>query len=626
MFGSTRNRASTKLLRSNLSIERLEARSLLSADFCPHLAVSAEPATTSPLSTSESIRAIGAADAGSSFTTAADLGSIDGRKSVSGTLGWRDYVDMFRFTLEQDAQLTLDLSGRRQTANLYLFDSAGGWLASSAAAGIGSEQISISVPSGTYWIAAVSGSFLPNLYQLSVSARLESPPPALADPLSPAENPPATVVQPGPVTPLTEVPTFGGSREWGLNAIGAPEAWAAGYTGAGITVAVVDSGVDLDHPDLIHSLYVNRGEIAGNGIDDDRNGYVDDVQGYDFVDRDGVADDTNGHGTHVAGIIAAANNGFGATGVAPDATIIPVRVLDSNGSGWANDVAAGIRYAADLGADIINLSLGGGYSRVIESAVDYARSLGSLIVAAAGNEGAAVPGYPARFSETDSNVISVGAYSSSGAIAGFSNEVGNSQAVQVDAPGVGIFGTYRDGRYATLSGTSMAAPHIAGLAALALSSNPNLTSAQLRQLLVSGATGSARNSDSIGIASAKTTVAYAAAGMIKSPTAVTANAASGSNVSTLVRARALIAGSLIAGVSGADAMRDTRARASALAERSFAGVEPVLDAARKIKRALDFTVPSGPRNSALDLYFEALTDHDQGQFGTLLGPDSEDFA
>ena len=306
---------------------------------------------------------------------------------------------------------------------------------------------------------------------------------------------------------------FGSSREWNLNAVGAPEAWAAGYTGKGVTVAVIDTGVDLDHPDLVQNLYVNPGEIAGNGIDDDQNGFVDDVHGYDFVDRDATPDDLNGHGTHVAGTIAAARNNIGSTGVAPDAKIIPVRVLDRNGSGSDASVAAGIRYAAKLGADIINLSLGGVYSRAIDTAISYARSLGSIIIAAAGNESAAVPGYPARFSATDDNVISVGAYRSSGRIASFSNRVGNSGSVQIDAPGVGIYSTYMGGGYATLSGTSMASPHIAGLAALTLSANPNLTSRELRDLLATGTSGRAAGSDSLGKANASITVAYAAAGL-----------------------------------------------------------------------------------------------------------------
>jgi subtilisin family serine protease len=137
--------------------------------------------------------------------------------------------------------------------------------------------------------------------------------------------------------------------------------------------------------------------------------------------------------------------------------------------------------------------------------------LGSLVVVAAGNEAASVPSYPARFSSQYSHVISVGAFGSSDSLASFSNDVGNSRSVQVDAPGDGIFSTYTGGGYATLSGTSMAAPHVAGLAALMLSANPYVTSAELRTLLARGTIGQASDSDSLGKASAKSSVAYAAA-------------------------------------------------------------------------------------------------------------------
>lgn len=315
-----------------------------------------------------------------------------------------------------------------------------------------------------------------------------------------------------PVTAFPDVAYYGSSSDWNLNSINAPEAWAQGYTGQGVVVAVVDTGVDLSHPDLFSQIWVNADEIAGNGIDDDGNGYIDDRNGWDFSSGDNNPDDANGHGTHVAGTIAAEKNGTGATGVAPDATIMPVRVLSANGSGSDSGVAAGIRYAAANGADIINLSLGGGFSSVIQSAIQYAQQLNVLVIVAAGNESAAIPSYPARHSATFTNVLSVGAYSSSNAIASFSNDVGTSGAVQVDGPGVNIYSTYYNDRYATLSGTSMATPHVAGLAALALSANNSLSAAQLRTLIVNGATRVISGSDSRGGINAAVTVALAAAG------------------------------------------------------------------------------------------------------------------
>jgi subtilisin family serine protease len=312
-----------------------------------------------------------------------------------------------------------------------------------------------------------------------------------------------------------------------VNAVNAPEAWAHGYTGEGVVVAVVDTGVDWNHPDLASQIWVNVDDIAGNGLDDDHNGFVDDVRGWDFSFGDNNPDDGNGHGTHVAGTIAAERNGFGATGIAPDATIMPVRVLGNNGSGTAQAVAAGIRYAAQNGADIINLSLGGALSTAIQSAIQFAQSLNVLVVAAAGNEYAATPGYPARFSSSMNNVLSVGAHSSSNQIASFSNDVGASGAVQVDAPGANVYSTYAGDGYARLSGTSMATPHVAGLAALALSANPSLSASALRTLIVDGANRAISGSDSRGGINAALTVAMAAAGQVSaSPSTVAAQGSS----------------------------------------------------------------------------------------------------
>jgi len=506
-----------------LRIEPLESRRLLTGNDCGNERLAGFAAGSLPLQSVTSV--FTATDAGSTRDTATNLGSLDGTKQLSGSLSRTDLIDAIQFSVNANADFSVRLSNLNRNADLYLFDADGKQIASSALTGRSVDSITGTLVAGSYFVSVVNATLGATNYRLSLSANLrrELPPPATSAPpnttspntTSPdntpsASHPPSTSPS---VAPLADVAYYGGNREWNLNAVGAPEAWAAGYTGKGVTVAIVDTGIDLDHPDLVQNLYVNPGEIAGNGIDDDGNGYVDDIHGYDFVDGDASPDDLNGHGTHVAGTIAAARNDVGATGVASDAKIIPVRVLDRNGSGSDSSVAAGIRYAAKLGAKIINLSLGGVYSRAIDSAIDYARSIGSIIIAAAGNESAAVPGYPARFSSTDSNVISVGAFNSSRSLASFSNRVGNSGSVQVDAPGVGIYSTYMGGGYATLSGTSMATPHVAGLAALILSANPTLTSRELRELLATGTSGHAAGSDSIGMANAATSVAYAAAGL-----------------------------------------------------------------------------------------------------------------
>lgn len=511
-------RRSRRFCTRPLRIESMEGRRLLSAELGWELD---QGVVEAAFVSASSQHAGSTQDAGSTRATALDLGSIDGAARIGGQVSWRDTLDVFRFDVARSADVDVSLDRLGRNADLFLVNSSGQLIEASQSSGNRSENLSLNLDAGTYFVAVQSRSFWGTSYQLSVSAELV--PETISLPESKPELDPTDEVDRS--APLADVAYFGGSREWNVNAVAAPESWAAGYTGQGILVAVVDTGVDLDHPDLAGNIYVNPGEIAGNGIDDDGNGFVDDVNGYDFAGRDADPDDPSGHGTHVAGTIAAVNNGFGATGIAPDATILPVRVLGDNGSGSTSAVAAGIRYAADLGADIINLSLGGGYSRAIDAAIDYARSLGSLIVAAAGNEYASTPGYPARFSATDQNVISVGAYSSSGALARFSNDVGNSGSIQIDAPGVGIYSTYAGGRYASLSGTSMASPHVAGVAALALSANPNLAPDQLRSLLVGGSIDAASGSDARGSLTAATTVAYAARGFTSPPIGATNNGA-----------------------------------------------------------------------------------------------------
>jgi subtilisin len=285
--------------------------------------------------------------------------------------------------------------------------------------------------------------------------------------------------------PFPEVPNLGGNS-WNLDAIKAPEVWSKGYTGQGIVVAVIDTGVDYKHSDLQGNIWVNPREIAGNNKDDDGNGFIDDVHGWDFVDKNNDPMDLQGHGTHVAGTIAARNNGFGATGVAPNVKIMPVRVLDGSGSGSALDVAAGIRYAVDNGAQIINLSLGGSQNSPTQaSAIRYATEKGVLVIAAAGNEKQLQPSYPAKYATHFG--LAVGAVNRNNQIASFSNLSGRMPLDYVNAPGVNIYSTFLGNSYRNMSGTSMAAPHIAGVAALILSANPHLKPVQVENLLTTTA-------------------------------------------------------------------------------------------------------------------------------------------
>ena len=278
------------------------------------------------------------------------------------------------------------------------------------------------------------------------------------------------------------------SGNWALDAVDAFSAWQVA-TGEDIVIAVVDTGVDVNHKDLDDNIWVNKGEIAGDGIDNDGNGFIDDVNGWNFT-NDGAANnpnDVHSHGTHVAGIIAAeADNGYGIAGVAPDAEIMAVKVLNDRGSGSSSDVAAGIRYAVDNGADIVNLSLGSSrLSSSIEAAVEYAQANGVLVVAAAGNSGRSEAGYPARLTESLDNVISVAATDKNGKVASFSNYSESGTTVDLAAPGVSIRSTTPDDRFGNKSGTSMATPVVAAAAAVIWSANPEWTYDQVIEVLES---------------------------------------------------------------------------------------------------------------------------------------------
>jgi thermitase len=237
--------------------------------------------------------------------------------------------------------------------------------------------------------------------------------------------------------------------QWGLASIAATAAWDVTKGTNTVVVAVVDTGVDYYHPDLA--------------------GRVDTENDYDFVNGDLDAFDDNGHGTHVSGIVAATmDNAIGVTGVAPECRILPVKVLSAAGWGDSAGVAAGIQYAADHGAKVINLSLEGTADRLMGAAVVYARSKGCLVVAAVGNDGSSTgASYPARYP----GVVGVGAADRYGARASFSNY---GTGVDVAAPGVGVFSTLPGDRYGNMSGTSMASPFVAGVAALLFSSEPSL--------------------------------------------------------------------------------------------------------------------------------------------------------
>ena len=257
---------------------------------------------------------------------------------------------------------------------------------------------------------------------------------------------PGTSGKPAPAPPAETLP-------WGVNKIDADLVWDVDHNlildsganaGAGVKVAVVDTGIDLTHPDLAANI----------------------VGGYNAIDPTKSPTDDNGHGTHVSGIIAGIDNTIGVLGVAPRASLLAVKVLNRQGSGYYSDIIEGIGWSVDNGAQVINMSLGGTYdSTALHSAIVSAVNAGVVVVAAAGNSGPGdnTVGYPAKYPE----VIAVSATTSSNTIASYSSR---GPEVDLAAPGSSIFSTYKGGAYQTLSGTSMASPHVAGAVALVIAS------------------------------------------------------------------------------------------------------------------------------------------------------------
>lgn len=262
--------------------------------------------------------------------------------------------------------------------------------------------------------------------------------------------------------------------------------WREGIVGNQKTiVAIIDSGYDYHHPDLKKNLYTNTKEIPDNGIDDDGNGYIDDVHGWNFVNNTPDASDDGGHGTHCAGTIGAeANNNFGIAGINWNVSILPLKFLDAKGFGDTKNAILAIEYARKMGAKIINASWGGDpFSQALYDAINEANNDNVLFVTSAGNNGVdndKTPFYPANFPLP--NVISVAASDENDQIPSFSNY--GAKTVHISAPGNHIFSTYLQDGFESLSGTSMAAPQITGISALLLSREPNLTPVQIRERLM----------------------------------------------------------------------------------------------------------------------------------------------
>jgi len=265
--------------------------------------------------------------------------------------------------------------------------------------------------------------------------------------------------------------------------IDAPEAWDITMGSPDIIVAVIDTGTDISHPDLAGNIWTNTKEIPGDGIDNDVNGLIDDVNGWDFYNNDNTvfdAKDGDSHGTHVSGTVAAiAGNAAGVAGVAPGVKIMPLKFIGPKG-GYTSDAILALGYAKKMGAGLASNSWGSSYySSALKDAINV---FGEVFVAAAGNDGRNTdvsPFYPASYDCL--NIISVAAVNSQGGLASFSNY--GTATVDVGAPGVDILSTVPGSSYQYMSGTSMATPHVSGIAALILNVSPSLTPEQVASLL-----------------------------------------------------------------------------------------------------------------------------------------------
>jgi|GEM_PF-1765686 len=438
--------------------------------------------------------------------------SPNSRQQVSGRLDFSDYFNPTRLYAFKDDYLitasantsiqinldSFDFDAYLQVVNPYTgrvlgFDDDGG-------SGTNAQLTFTAQAGGEYLIRATSySSYEVGAYSLTayLGSGNEPEPPNPPSEFSQASgyglvDAAAAVAEAIGRSQFDNVPDIGGNQ-WNNDLINAPEVWAQGYTGEGITVAVIDSGVDINHEDLRDNIWANVDEILGDGIDNDNNGFVDDRFGWNFGTgqnnndvRPGTMDPGQSHGTHVAGTIAAMNNGFGMTGVAHGSNIMAIRMGDVSNNRFVNggSLAQGIRYAVDNGARVINMSLGwNDESGAVQDALAYAAERNVITVSAAGNQGNPSPGQPGRYA-TDYGVV-VGAVDSQSNLADFSNRAGTDSRMQyVTAPGVDIYSTVSNSlRYDSDDGTSMASPHVAGVVALMLSANANLTHSDVRSIL-----------------------------------------------------------------------------------------------------------------------------------------------
>ncbi len=278
-------------------------------------------------------------------------------------------------------------------------------------------------------------------------------------------------------------------KQWGLKSIEAQRAWDISKGRDNVVVAVIDTGVDLTHPDLVNNIWTNPGEIptggasGADGIDNDGNGYIDDQHGWNFYSKSANPNDDMGHGTHCAGVIAGAHNGVGIMGIAPNVKIMPVKFLGAGGDGTLENGILATEYAMINKADVMSNSWGGdGFSKAFLEVIEETNKRGIIYVAAAGNDhnnNDTEPTYPASYQVP--NIISVAATDSNDDVTIFTSW--GPTSVHLAAPGLNIWSDFKDGQYKSMSGTSMACPHVAGAAAL-LKSAQGLSALEVKERLM----------------------------------------------------------------------------------------------------------------------------------------------
>lgn len=455
---------------------------------------------------------------GNQLSQARDLGVLSGTQTIADSVSNARPDDLYRFTLQANSDFKLTVSGLRADVDVTLIKDINGdnsidftdIIAASQESGLSPESIEINgLTAGTYFVRIYQFQGSTN-FTLNLSA---TPATVSANNLSNLQgfdtrfgfglvNAAAAVASAQGTPTFPDVPDLGGD-DWGRDLIKAPEVWAKGLTGDGIVVAVIDSGVDYNHPDLLGNIWSNAGETgvdaigrnkASNGVDDDGNGFVDDFRGWDFVNNDNDPMDDNNHGTHISGLVAAKRDGVGITGTAPTAKIMPLKILNRTGVGKIRDEINAINYAVANGARVINVSLGGQQLNNDElSVIRAAEARGAIVISAAGNDASPQVDYPARFANEVG--VAVGAVSRNGLFADFSNRAGAEVLNYFVAPGGNggradsgdIYSTVPLSQpgipYRYFAGTSMAVPHVAGVIALMFQANPNLTPAQIKSIL-----------------------------------------------------------------------------------------------------------------------------------------------